>query len=84
MNALETYGLLNFQGWRMVSEQDYLSDILGRELVPSGLSSPAFSRRSSPTGWFSVGRDAAGDRLPLVCERVLVWADGAHLEGFNR
>lgn len=41
MNALEAYGLLNSQGWRMVSEQDYLSDILGRELVPSGLSSPA-------------------------------------------
>jgi hypothetical protein len=41
MNALESFGSLNSQGWRMVSEQDYLSDILGRELVPSGLSSPA-------------------------------------------
>jgi hypothetical protein len=41
MNALAAYGLLNQQGWRMMSEQDYLNAILARELVSAGLASPA-------------------------------------------
>ncbi|MFN5570324.1 MAG: hypothetical protein ACK495_19380 [Bradyrhizobium sp.] len=41
MNALDLYGLANPQGWRMMSEQDYLNSILARELVGTGLASPA-------------------------------------------
>ena len=41
MNALELHGLVNPQGWRMMSEQDYLNAVLARELVGTGLSSPA-------------------------------------------
>jgi hypothetical protein len=41
MNALELHGLVNPQAWRMMSEQDYLNAILARELVGTGLSSPA-------------------------------------------
>ncbi|MGL3214047.1 nucleotidyltransferase domain-containing protein [Bradyrhizobium sp. BR 1433] len=41
MNALDGYGVVNPQGWRMMSEQDYLNAILGRELVGTSLSSPA-------------------------------------------
>ncbi|WP_315770088.1 MULTISPECIES: nucleotidyltransferase domain-containing protein [unclassified Bradyrhizobium] len=41
MNALDLYGFVNAQGWRMMSEQDYLNAILARELVSTGLSSPA-------------------------------------------
>lgn len=42
MNLLEQYGLANSQGWRMMSEQDYLNAILAREAVGTGLASPAF------------------------------------------
>ncbi|MGY3506758.1 nucleotidyltransferase [Bradyrhizobium sp. USDA 4471] len=42
MNALDLYGLSNAQGWRMMSEQDYLNAILLREQVATGLASPAF------------------------------------------
>jgi Nucleotidyltransferase domain len=38
MNALELHGLINR---RMMSEQDYLNAILARELVGTGLASPA-------------------------------------------
>jgi hypothetical protein len=41
MNALGLYDLANPHGWRMMSEQDYLNAILARELVGSGLGSPA-------------------------------------------
>ncbi|WP_426426268.1 nucleotidyltransferase [Bradyrhizobium genosp. A] len=41
MNALEQFGVLNPQGWRMMSEQDYLNAILAREQVSTGLASPA-------------------------------------------
>jgi len=41
MNALVPYGLLNSTPWRMMSEQDYLTEILRREQVSTGLSSPA-------------------------------------------
>ncbi|MCG2626319.1 nucleotidyltransferase domain-containing protein [Bradyrhizobium sp. WYCCWR 13023] len=42
MNALDLYGYTNPQGWRMMSEQDYLNAILLREQVATGLASPAF------------------------------------------
>lgn len=41
MNALQPYSLLNPTPWRMLSEQDYLTEILAREQVSTGLSSPA-------------------------------------------
>jgi hypothetical protein len=41
MNTLGLYGLTNPQGWRMMSEQDYLNAILTREQVGTGLASPA-------------------------------------------